>query len=62
VSDPLLDATAIMALLVDVADDLEALWPHCSFGTPEAATAAYEEAYPDETPDPNLADWIAGLI
>jgi hypothetical protein len=43
-------------------DDLEALWPHCSFGTPEAATAAYEAAYPDETPDPNLADWIAGII
>ena len=44
------------------ADDLEALWPRCSFRTPERAAAAYAEAYPDEGHDPNLANWIAGII
>jgi hypothetical protein len=44
------------------ATDLEALWPRCSFGTPAAAAAAYWAAYPDDHPDPHLADWIASVI
>lgn len=42
--------------------DLEALWPRCSFGTPDAAAAAYRAAYPHEEPDRHMAAWIASVI
>ncbi len=44
------------------ADDLEALWPRCSFETPDEAAVAYRAAYPHEEPDPHLADWLATII
>lgn len=44
------------------ADDLEALWPRCSFETPDEAAVAYRAAYPHEHPDPHLAEWIASVI
>ncbi len=54
--EPLLDADAIWGLL------LEALWPRCSFETPDEAAVAYRAAYPHEEPDPHLADWLATII
>lgn len=42
-------------------DDLEALWPHCSFASPEAAAEAFVAAYPLESHDPYLAEWIASV-
>lgn len=46
---------------VDAAD-IEALWPRCSFGSPETAAAAYRAAYPHEAFDPHIAEWIASVI
>jgi hypothetical protein len=39
-------------------DDLEVLWPLCTFTSPEAAAEAFYEAYPTEEFDPHLADHI----
>lgn len=43
-------------------DDIEVLWEHCSFETPESAAAAFHEAYPHLEVDDFLADHIRGLI
>lgn len=43
-------------------DDLEAMWPHCSFESPEAAAEAFYEAYPLEARDEYLADHIRNII
>jgi hypothetical protein len=45
---------------VDV-DDLEAMWPHCSFRSPEKAAASFHEAYPHLEFDPYLADHIRAI-
>jgi len=53
-----LDQVFLMKLFASRAvdtDDLEVLWPHCTFGSPEAAVEAFYEAYPLEEPDRNLA-------
>lgn len=39
-------------------DDLVALWPRCSFESPEDAARQYAAAYPHETEDEYLADFI----
>lgn len=43
-------------------DDLVALWPLCSFGTPERAVDAFYEAYPHEERDPYLAQRIRAVV
>jgi hypothetical protein len=43
-------------------DDLEAIWPHCSFGSPEAAAEAFYEAYPLEHRDEFLGDHIRNIL
>jgi Nucleotidyltransferase of unknown function (DUF6036) len=43
-------------------EDLEALWPYCSFGSPEAAAEAFYEAFPLEERDAYLADHIRNVI
>jgi hypothetical protein len=43
-------------------DDLEVLWPHCSFGSPEAAAAAFYDGYPLEHRDEFLADHIRNIV
>lgn len=43
-------------------DDLVALWPLCSFGTPERAVDAFYEAYPHEERDPYLAQRIRAIL
>ncbi len=42
--------------------DIEVLWEHCSYETPEAAAAAFHEAYPHLEVDEFLADHIRGII
>ena len=42
-------------------DDLEARWPHCSFPSPEAAAEALVAAYPLESHDPFMAEWITSV-
>jgi hypothetical protein len=44
------------------ADDIQILWEHCSFETPEEAADAFHRAYPHEEVDEHLADHIRGLI
>jgi hypothetical protein len=39
-------------------DDLRALWPLCSFSSPDEAAQRWHEAYPHEEHDPYLADHI----
>ena len=43
-------------------DDLEALWPHCSFRSPEAAAEAFYDGYPLEHRDEFLADHIRSIV
>ncbi len=43
-------------------DDLNVLWEHCSFETPEAAASAFYLGYPHLEADEGLADHIRGLI
>ena len=60
-----LDQVFLMKLFASRAldtDDLEALWPCCSFGSPEAAAAAFYQAYPLEERDQHLADHIRAII
>ncbi|MGH9918386.1 MAG: DUF6036 family nucleotidyltransferase [Nitrososphaerales archaeon] len=42
-------------------DDMVALWPRCSFTSPEEAAERYKAAYPHEQDDPYLAGYIAEL-
>lgn len=49
------------ARAVDTAD-LAAIWPLCTFSSPEEAVAAFYEAYPLEEPDEHLADFIRSII
>jgi hypothetical protein len=44
------------------AEDVEVLWEHCSFETPEAAAEAFHLAYPHLEVDEYLADHIRALI
>lgn len=44
-------------------DDLVALWPHCTFGSAQAAADACNEAYEFmRRPDEYLADYVAGIV
>lgn len=43
-------------------DDMEAIWPHCSFESPEAAAEAFHAAYPLEDRDRFLADHIRNVV
>ena len=43
-------------------DDLEVLWPHCSFRSPEAAAEEFDDGYPLEDRDEFLADHIRGIV
>jgi hypothetical protein len=43
-------------------EDLIALWPLCSFGTPERAVDAFYEAYPYEERDPYLAQRVGATL
>ena len=43
-------------------DDMTAIWPHCTFESPEAAVDAFYEAYPLENFDEFLADHIRNII
>ena len=46
---------------VDTAD-MEAIWPSCTFGSPEAAAEAFYLAYPFERRDEFLADQIRRTV
>lgn len=39
-------------------DDMVALWPTCSFTSPEATVSAFDAAYPHEEHDPYLVDYV----
>jgi len=43
-------------------NDLEAIWPKCSYATAEEAAAAFYEAYPQEDADPNLPNFIRDIV
>jgi hypothetical protein len=43
-------------------EDLELLWEHCSFATPEEAADAFHRGYPHLEVDEYLADHIRALI
>lgn len=43
-------------------DDMAAIWPYCTFGSPDAAVEAFYEAYPLERYDEFLADHIRNII
>ena len=43
-------------------DDIEAIWPYCTFGSVDAAVAAFYEAYPHAPHDEYLADHISRII
>ncbi|MGQ0433391.1 MAG: DUF6036 family nucleotidyltransferase [Microthrixaceae bacterium] len=60
-----LDQVFLMKLFASRAadvDDLEVLWEHCTFETPEAAAAAFHLGYPHLEHDEHLADHIRRLI
>jgi hypothetical protein len=42
--------------------DMAVLWPKCSFSSPEAAVAAFYDAYPLEEPDKNLERFVADIV
>ncbi|MGD2061449.1 MAG: hypothetical protein PVF87_11320 [Acidimicrobiia bacterium] len=42
-------------------EDLVSLWPLCAFSDPEAAAAAFRNAYPHSPEDEYLADYIADV-
>ena len=59
------DAVFLMKLYASRAvdtDDLEAIWPLCSFQSPEAAVDAFYAAYPLEHPDEFLAEHIRRIV
>ena len=39
-------------------DDMIALWPHCDFGSAQAAVDAFHLAYPFEESDPYLVNYV----
>lgn len=44
-------------------DDLVALWPHCTFGSAQAAAEACNDAYEFlRRPDKYLADYVANIV
>jgi len=43
-------------------EDIEAIWPRCSFGTVDEAVLAFYEAYPHSPHDAYLADHITRII
>ena len=44
-------------------DDLVALWPHCTFGSAQAAAEACNDAYEFlRRPDKYLADYVADIV
>ena len=51
-----------LALNSNDALDLQALWPSTRFTTADQAVDAFYAAYPNEEPDPYLADWIRTVI
>lgn len=60
-----LDQVFLMKLFASRAtdvDDLEVLWEHCSYETPEAAAEAFHLGYPHLEVDEYLADHIRRLI
>jgi hypothetical protein len=42
-------------------DDLVALWPACGFESAEQAVELYRSAYPHETEDPHLVEYVRDL-
>jgi len=44
------------------AEDIEVLWEHCSFESPEAAAEAFHLGYPHLEIDEHLADQIRNLV
>ncbi len=59
------DQVFIMKLFASRAadtDDLETLWPNCSFVTVEDAVEAYYAGYPHEERDPYLADRLRSIL
>lgn len=42
-------------------DDMVAIWPRCSFPSPQAAVAAFHAAYPHEEHDPHLVNEVARI-
>jgi hypothetical protein len=42
-------------------DDLVALWPQCGFDSAEHAVQLFRSAYPHETEDPHLVEFVRGL-
>jgi len=60
-----LDQVFLMKLYASRAadvDDIEVLWEHCSYDTPEEAADAFHLAYPHLEVDEHLADHIRRLI
>ena len=60
-----LDLVFLMKLFASRAadvDDLEVLWEHCSFETPEEAAEAFHAGYPHLQHDEHLADHIRRFI
>ena len=60
-----LDQVFLMKLFASRAadvDDLEVLWEHCSFGSPEEAAEAFHLGYPHLEHDEHLADHIRRII
>jgi hypothetical protein len=42
-------------------DDMVALWPRCTFSTPEDAVSRYVDAYPQAADDPYLAEYVSRI-
>ena len=42
--------------------DLRAIWPLCTFESPEAAVEAFYEAYPLEGRDEYYADFVHAIV
>lgn len=62
---PPADFVFLMKLLAARAvdyDDMLAIWPSCSFSTPQAAVAAFYAAYPHEERDPHLVDYVTQIV
>ena len=59
-----LDQVFVMKLYASRApdlDDLVTLWPHCTFGSPQAVVDAFDLAYPHLEHDPYLIDHVAAI-
>ena len=62
---PPMDQVFLMKLFASRAadtEDLERMWPHCCFESPEAAAEAFYVAYPAEKYDEHLADHIRSVV